>query len=504
MIKISILIFVATLILIGENLQLKKINIELEKIEQSLNLNNIFYKSYLNFKIYQDIKQQISFINNQLQNGNQTKSILVNKEILEQEYELLKNTKSPFNKLLHNFKINNIEVIKNPFQIIVALSHQQQNLQYLEEYKKNLNSIKDILDKFKYKLSLLEELNKIKGNQEKQIEELKKDILFFTQNYEAVKLTYKIYQQRIDEVNLDIDKKVQEHLQIILNIIEIFSFVIAIAFLLKFLIGKYINDNQKIYVANKSINILTMTIVFLVGIFSYIDNIDNLITILGFVSAGLAIAMKDGFMSIFAWFVIIFGGAIKSGDRIKVTMNGAEYVGDILDISLLRITLQEDITLTTFNVNRRAGRVIFVPNNYIFTNLIVNYSHYTLRTVWDGIDIVITFDSNYKKAIHIMKEIAKNYASGYTDMTRKQLNKLRDRYNLRNANVEPRMLSFIDTYGIKLSVWYLTNAYGTLTLRSNISIKIIEAFNNEDDIQIAYPTQTIQIPNLKQNDKTIN
>ena len=270
--------------------------------------------------------------------------------------------------------------------------------------------------------------------------------------------------------------------------------------MLKFLIGKYINDNQKIYVANKSINILTMTIVALVGIFSYIDNIDNLITILGFVSAGLAIAMKDGFMSIFAWFVIIFGGAIKSGDRIKVTMNGAEYVGDILDISLLRITLQEDITLTTFNVNRRAGRVIFVPNNYIFTNLIVNYSHYTLRTVWDGIDIVITFDSNYKKAIHIMKEIAKNYASGYTDMTRKQLNKLRDRYNLRNTNVEPRMLSFIDTYGIKLSVWYLTNAYGTLTLRSNISIKIIEAFNNEDDIQIAYPTQTINVANHKKND----
>ena len=497
--KILILIFIK-LILIGNDLQVNEIKTKLEQIEQSLNSNNIFYKSYLNFKIYQDIKQQITFIDNQIQNGNQTKEILLDRKILKQEYELLKDTKSPFDKLLNNFKINDIEIIKNPFQIILAISYQQQNLQYLKDYKNKLNSIQNILNQLNEKLALLKKLNKITNNEKQHIEELKKDIVFFKRNHEAVKLTYKIYKQRIDEVNLDIDKKVYNHLQVILNIFKIFSFVIIIAFLLKFLIGKYINDNQKIYVANKSINILTMTIVALVGIFSYIDNIDNLITILGFVSAGLAIAMKDGFMSIFAWFVIIFGGAIKSGDRIKVTMNGAEYVGDILDISLLRITLQEDITLTTFNVNRRAGRVIFVPNNYIFTNLIVNYSHYTLRTVWDGIDIVITFDSNYKKAIHIMKEIAKNYASGYTDMTRKQLNKLRDRYNLRNTNVEPRMLSFIDTYGIKLSVWYLTNAYGTLTLRSNISIKIIEAFNNEDDIQIAYPTQTINVANHKKND----
>jgi len=127
--KILILIFIK-LILIGNNLQVNEIKTKLEQIEQSLNSNNIFYKSYLNFKIYQDIKQQITFIDNQIQNGNQTKEILLNRKILKQEYELLKDTKSPFDKLLNNFKINDIEIIKNPFQIILAISYQQQNLQY--------------------------------------------------------------------------------------------------------------------------------------------------------------------------------------------------------------------------------------------------------------------------------------------------------------------------------------------------------------------------------------
>jgi hypothetical protein len=39
----------------------------------------------------------------------------------------------------------------------------------------------------------------------------------------------------------------------------------------------------------------------------------------------------------------------------------------------------------------------------------------------------------------------------------------------------------------------LTNAYGTLTLRSVISTEIIDAFKEEDDITIAYPTQKLNI-----------
>jgi small-conductance mechanosensitive channel len=220
------------------------------------------------------------------------------------------------------------------------------------------------------------------------------------------------------------------------------------------------------------------------------DNVGYIATVLGFASAGLAIALRDWFMSIIGWFVIVFGGSIHVGDRIRVEKDGMIYVGDVLDISLQRITIHEDITLTTIMSNRRAGRVVFIPNNYIFTSLIANYTHGTLSTVWDGVDITITFASNHKKATHIVKEICRKYSKGYTEMTRKQINKLRDRYSLKNANVEPRVFTFIEANGLKVSGWYLTNAYATLTLRSTISAEIIDAFNAEYDIAIAYPTQT--------------
>ena len=73
------------------------------------------------------------------------------------------------------------------------------------------------------------------------------------------------------------------------------------------------------------------------------------------------------------------GRSIKVGDRIKVNKDGITYVGDIIDISTLKIILHEDVTLTTTVQNRRAGRIISIPNYYIFTDMIANYSHYGLK-----------------------------------------------------------------------------------------------------------------------------
>ena len=258
------------------------------------------------------------------------------------------------------------------------------------------------------------------------------------------------------------------------------------------------SDKESFYTINKVSSIFFLTVVILIILFAYIENVSYLVTIMGFASAGIAIAMKDWFMSLMGWFSIMLGGTIHVGDRVKFVRNGVEYVGDIVDISLLRMTMQEDITLTTYMHNRRAGRMIFIPNNYIFTDMIANYSHSGLKTVWDGIDIMITFDSNVQKAASIAKEVTKKYSKGYTDITRKQLNKLRSSYHLKNTNVEPRIYTFIEAYGIKISAWYLTNAYATLTLRSTISMEIISKMQAEDDITIAYPTQHINLATSKE------
>jgi small-conductance mechanosensitive channel len=64
---------------------------------------------------------------------------------------------------------------------------------------------------------------------------------------------------------------------------------------------------------------------------------------------------------------------------------------------------------------------------------------------------------------------------------------------MKNTNVEPRVYSFIEPYGVKISAWYHTNAYATLTLRSTISAEILERLNQEDDITLAFPTHSVYL-----------
>ena len=323
-------------------------------------------------------------------------------------------------------------------------------------------------------------------------------------------VTAEVYQKRLEIIEVNINKDIEKQAMRLVNIGIIILILFVFFFLLKLIVKKYITDNERFYMANKIITFMNVSFIVLIIFFNYIENVSYLVTILGFASAGIAIAMKDWFMSILGWLVLVFGGSIHVGDRIRVIMDGTEYVGDVMDISLLRMTVFEDITLTSVSVNRRAGRIIFVPNNYVFTRMIANYAHHSLKTVWDGVHITITFDSNHKKAMHIAKEISKKYSKGYTDITRKQLNKLRSHYSLKNTNVEPRIFSFIEPNGVVIDAWYLTNAYATLTLRSVISVDIVEAFNKEDDITIAYPTQKLYLqqeaqrtPPFDANDETL-
>ena len=44
---------------------------------------------------------------------------------------------------------------------------------------------------------------------------------------------------------------------------------------------------------------------------------------------------------------------------------------------------------------------------------------------------------------------------------------------------------------MKISAWYLTNSFATLTLRSTISAEIIKRIQEEEGISLAYPTQSI-------------
>jgi small-conductance mechanosensitive channel len=463
--------------------------------------DNILLKRYSNYDAYRKLSTELIDLKKNLKKGtNRTEEQIYhlnNKiRIKENELELISEYKgSPIGSLINPPEIEQYEAITNPFGIINALSF----IKKLETNKKQFisveNSIHELVNLLDEKLYAYSELYNLEPKVEIKdeiayLDRQKKD---FNMVLEIVSTTEEVYTRKIEQVILETKSQISNQVEKIFNILFIILVLFVITFLIKMALKKYFSQNENYYMTNKVINFIVVFLIVIVILFSYIDNVSYVVTILGFASAGIAIALKDWFMSIFGWMVIVTSGSIHVGDRIKVTRDGQQVVGDVLDISLFKITIREDITLTSYTVNRRTGRIFFIPNNYVFSEMIANYTHSGLRTVWDGIDITITFDSNYKKAQHIAKEILKHYSKGYTDITRKQLSKMRSKYQLRATGVEPRVYTFVEPHGIVISAWYLTNSYSALVLRSTMSPEILEAFMKEDDITVAYPTQQINI-----------
>ncbi|RXJ88043.1 mechanosensitive ion channel domain-containing protein [Arcobacter sp. CECT 8985] len=463
--------------------------------------DNILLKRYSNYIAYRKISNELEFLKKSIKRkkkkSDEIYSQLNNKiRIKQNELELISEYKgSPIGSLLTPPEIEKYEEITNPFGIINALSY----IKKLENNKKEFieveKSLRKLVGQLEEKVFLYLELYNL--DQKKQykdtltfLDKQKKD---FNMVLEIVSTTEEVYTRKVEQVTLEIKSQITSQVEKIFGLLIFIFLLFFISFLIKLALKKYFSQNENYYFTNKIINFLVVLTVVFIVLFSYIDNVSYVVTILGFASAGIAIALKDWFMSIFGWMVIVTSGSIQVGDRIKVTRNGLQVVGDVLDISLFKMTVREDITLTSYTVNRRTGRIFFIPNNYIFSEMIANYTHSGLRTVWDGIDITITFDSNYKKAQHISKEILKHYSKGYTDITRKQLSKMRNKYQLRATGVEPRVYTFVEPYGIVISSWYLTNSYAALVLRSTMSPEILKAFMEEDDIHIAYPTQSINL-----------
>ncbi|PHR54040.1 MAG: hypothetical protein COA44_14555 [Arcobacter sp.] len=489
----------------------------IDKTVKALGKEGILWqKSYDSYITYLDVTKELEVVRKEITKlskygstfkaRDELNALESREQILADQIHLLQGKGSaPFTELLIPDEIPQAPEVTNPIAIFTALSYIKLIEGKLKEYKQRESNLREHLILLRKKARLTAELSIISkdvDDEEISLEDMHK-LTVFEGALKTVMKASVLYAQRIDSVETQVQKDIKAQTWKLFNLGIIIFILFIFFFLAKLIIKKYITDNERIYMAHKMLTFVNITLIIIIVAFSYIDNASYIITVLGFASAGIAIAMKDWFMSMLGWFVLLVSGSIHVGDRIRVLKEGVEYVGDVLDISLLRITILEDITLTTYMVNRRAGRIIFIPNNYIFTTLIANYSHATLKTVWDGIDITVTFDSNHRKAIHIAKEISRKYSKGYTDITRTQLNKLRNRYSLKNTNVEPRVFSFAEAYGVCISAWYLTNAYATLTLRSTISIEIIEAYNEAEDIQIAYPTQMLHVDSVRKQPREL-
>jgi small-conductance mechanosensitive channel len=204
-------------------------------------------------------------------------------------------------------------------------------------------------------------------------------------------------------------------------------------------------------------------------------------TFLGLLSAGIAIALKDPVTDIAAWLFLIWRKPFDIGDRIQL----GNSKGDVIDIRVFKFTILE--IGNWVDADQSTGRVIHIPNHKVFTEDLANYTS-DFEFIWNEMGVLVTFESNWKKAKKILEEVVDENMQEFVEQAREEVKKAEKSYLIQYRYLTPIVYTSVKDSGINLSIRYLSDPRRRRGVSQAIWESVLDRFDEHDDIDFAYPT----------------
>jgi small-conductance mechanosensitive channel len=214
-------------------------------------------------------------------------------------------------------------------------------------------------------------------------------------------------------------------------------------------------------------------------------------TILGLIAAAVTIALADVVRSLAGWVYVNSRRGIEIGSRVEVD----GVIGDVIDIGMLKTTLLE-VGKPLVHALQSTGRIVTVPNS-VFLNKNVIASATVNPLVWQEIQILVTFESDWKRAREIMQEVAKELYDEIVPDLKAGFAKLEQEFAFRLGSTAPIVYTEIADSGVLLTLRNLTLVRRRRSMTDRISGEILDRFAAEPSIDFAYPTYRIYRPDLE-------
>lgn len=204
-------------------------------------------------------------------------------------------------------------------------------------------------------------------------------------------------------------------------------------------------------------------------------------TFAGLVSAGLAIALRDIVANLAAWIFIVWRRPFVVGDRIQI----GEHGGDVIDIRAFQFSLME--VGNWVDADQSTGRVLHVPNGLVLTHTVANYSR-GFPYIWNEIPVLITFESDWKKAKEILLDIVANRPEALSERAEQALREASKKFFIRYPTLTPTVYTSVRDSGVLLTLRYLCPPRRRRSTEQSIWEAILDAFAAEPGVEFAYPT----------------
>ncbi len=248
------------------------------------------------------------------------------------------------------------------------------------------------------------------------------------------------------------------------------------------IIQRRYTDVRVRYQLRKTIGTVSSLVALLLIGWVWFEGIASLGTFLGLLSAGMVIALKDLMVDLAGWVFINWRKPFDVGDRIEI---GA-ISGDVIDIRPFQFTVLE--IGNWVDADQSTGRIIHVPNGKVFDEPQASYTQ-GFQYIWHEISLVITFESNWRRAKDILQNIADSHAGHLTEEAQQRLQRASEKYLIFYSKLTPIVYTSVREHGVALTIRYLSEPRRRRGSEQAIWEDILDAFAACDDIAFAYPTQ---------------
>jgi len=247
------------------------------------------------------------------------------------------------------------------------------------------------------------------------------------------------------------------------------------------LVYRRVHDPWSRYRWRKSLTYVFMVAGIIIVGRMWFAGVQALATFFGLLSAGLAIALKEPVSNLAGWAFIMWRRPFEVGDRVQI---GA-HAGDVIDLGVFQFTLNE--IGAWVQADQSTGRIIHVPNGKVFTDPVANYNK-GFRYIWNEVPVVVTFESDWRKAKHILGKIALKHAEHLTAQAEQELLAASQQYLINYRKLTPIVYTNVVDFGVQLTIRYLIEPRKRRGTEHAIWEDILTEFADCEDIDLAYHT----------------
>lgn len=207
----------------------------------------------------------------------------------------------------------------------------------------------------------------------------------------------------------------------------------------------------------------------------------SLLTFIGLITAGLAIALRDPVTNMFAWLFIMWRRPYELGHRVQI----GDSIGDVVDIRLFQTSLLE--LREWIGSDQPTGRIVHLPNSRVFTEMQYNYS-IGIPFIWDEVPVLVTFESDWEKAKGILTDILAESVPKSNRVSPEDLRRVSRTFRFSTIETEPVVITSVLDSGVLLTLRYTVRPMERRMLAEHIWEATLRAFAEHRDIDFAYPT----------------